>query len=313
MSKEKEIIDVNGVSDEPETEHELATIPETGVQVESMDAIIEVSKKIPEYEKAMNIVMNYILRQSYGGDWVSHARGSEPTHMRAANISGAGAERIAKSLGVRETGWVRKDKTWSDDHKHFTYECEADFSLGSRTVHAFGRATSQDKFFGFANGQWKEISDVKEDDIKMAAFRNCRKEGVRTLLGLRRVPLMKLKELGFNLDLVQYVNFRSSKEAVGQPEAQTQSTQQATQTTEQKQESSTRGILFESAEPGTSKNGKPFYRLTDSEGVKYIAWGDNKSETVSRILLAYRDKQPVNCVVESDGKFNTVKEVKTNG
>lgn len=196
------------------------------VKVDAMDAMIGIASKIEQYEKAMNSVMNFILRQSYAADWISHARESDPVLMRSANLSGAGAERIAKSLGISESHWIRKDKVWSEDHKSYTYECEADFSLGGRTVHAYGRASSKDKFFGYANGQWKEQSDVKEDDIKIAAFRNCRKEGVRTLLGLRKIPIMKLKELGFNIDLVHCINYKSAKDAIADKSGQSGSTEQ---------------------------------------------------------------------------------------
>lgn len=181
-----------------------------------MDTYIDIAKKIGEFEKAQTTILNYILRKTYAGDWISHSKQSEPVLMRNANITGAGAERIANALGIRETNWKRSEKQWSDDKKHYTYECQADFSIGRRTVTAYGRASSMDKFFGYANGQWKNLEDVKEDDIKVAAFRNCRKEGVRTLLGLRKIPIKKLQELGFNIDLVHMVNFKSAKAAIAE-------------------------------------------------------------------------------------------------
>jgi hypothetical protein len=42
----------------------------------------------------------------------------------------------------------------------------------------------------------------------MAAFRACRKEGVRGLLGLRGIPLAKLTELGYATDKIKMVNFQ---------------------------------------------------------------------------------------------------------
>ena len=87
------------------------------------------------------------------------------------------------------------------------WQFEADFGFGKRWIHAIGRASSRDKFFGYENKEWKAIEDVKEDDIRMAAFRATRKEGVRGLLGLRSIPLAKLQELGFNTANVRMVNF----------------------------------------------------------------------------------------------------------
>jgi hypothetical protein len=301
--------------EEMETNKELVA-PEVGTDSGAMDAMIEVSQKVAEFEKAFATVMNFILRQSYAADWVSHARATEPIHLRSANITSAGAERIARSLGIQEKNWVRKEKIWSDDRAHYTYECTADFSLGKRTIHCMGRASSQDKFFGFANGQWKELGDVKEDDIKMAAFRNCRKEGVRALLGLRRIPLLKLQSLGFDLNLVHCVNFKNSKEAVaGQLPSSAPVAQVEQKPTEQPKDlvdAEAITISISSATAKVSKNGKPYYVIVDEEGVKYTVWGDDKSEKVSALLVAYRDHEPIQIKAKNDD-YNTIEWVKANG
>ena len=42
-----------------------------------------------------------------------------------------------------------------------------------------GRAGSRDKFFGYAHGAYKDLGDVKESDIRMAARRGVIKEGIK--------------------------------------------------------------------------------------------------------------------------------------
>jgi hypothetical protein len=174
---------------------------------DGMDAIIAVGAKMEAFTKAMDTILNAVIKRSYVGDWVCHAKADTKPEDRKANIGSAAAERIATFLGIQEKNWTPGEKIKSDDGKHFTWIFEADFGFGKRWIHAIGRASSQDKFFGYANGEWKALEDVKEDDIRMAAFRSCRKEGVRGLLGLRGIPLSKLTELGYPADRIKMVNF----------------------------------------------------------------------------------------------------------
>lgn len=176
---------------------------------DGMDAIIAVGAKMEAFTKAMDTILNAVIKRSYVGDWVCHNRQGDKPETFKANIGSAAAERIATFLGIQEKNWTPGVKVKSDDGQYFTWSFEADFGFGKRWIHSIGRASSQDKFFGYANGEWKALEDVKEDDIRMAAFRACRKEGVRGLLGLRSIPISKLKELGYNIDCVRYVNFES--------------------------------------------------------------------------------------------------------
>lgn len=176
---------------------------------DGMDAIIAVGAKMEAFTKAMDTILNAVIKRSYVGDWVCHNRQGDKPENYKANIGSAAAERIATFLGIQERNWTPGLKVKSDDGQYFTWSFEADFGFGKRWIHSIGRASSQDKFFGYANGEWKALEDVKEDDIRMAAFRACRKEGVRGLLGLRSIPISKLKELGYNVDCVRYVNFEA--------------------------------------------------------------------------------------------------------
>lgn len=186
------------------------------MNTDAMDRVIESAEKLDRYHAAMQKMRSLVVKNSYPGDWVSHSRKSDPVHLRKANITGAGAERIACFLGFQERNWKESGKIWSEDRKHYSYRFEADFSLGGRVVHAYGEASTQNKFYSFANGEWKPIEDVREDYIRKAAMRECRKEGIRAWLGLRAVPLTILQKEGMDLNVVNFVNFEGAEGAMNQ-------------------------------------------------------------------------------------------------
>ena len=205
MSEERaEVVETDEMEAVPET---ALTVRDEPMSSDGMDAVIAVAAKMDAYTKAMDTILNAIIKRAYAGDWVCHDRADKPAIERKANIGSAAAERIASFLGIQERNWTGGNKVMADDGKSYTWQFEADFGFGKRWIHAIGRASSKDKFFGYANGVWKALEDVKEDDIRMAAFRACRKEGVRGLLGLRGIPLTKLIELGFDANKVKMVNF----------------------------------------------------------------------------------------------------------
>lgn len=185
----------------------------TAVQVsesnDHIDNVIAIAAKIDAYGKAVDTIQNAIIKRSFERDWVTHDREGSNESDRKANIGSAAAERIARFLGIQEKNWTSGEKQWSDDHKHYTWVYEAEFGFQGRWVKAVGRASTRDKFFGYAKGEWKSLDQIKEDDIKQAAFRACRKEGVRTLLGLRNIPVTKLKELGYDTSKIANAGFAS--------------------------------------------------------------------------------------------------------
>ena len=206
-------------------EADIETMPEEEFdQTESelaeshMNHVIAISNKIDAYAKATDTIINAIIKRSFAGDWVCHAREGEPTEKQKANIGAAGAERIARFLGIREANWKDHGKQWSEDHKHYSYSYSADFTFAGRTVHATGIAGTRDVFFSKEHGKMKPIEDIDEDDIRKAAFRGCRKEGVRTLLGIRSIPVLKLKELGYDTGLISFAGFQKKGTILSQDE-----------------------------------------------------------------------------------------------
>lgn len=250
---------------------------------DGMDAIIAVGAKMEAFTKAMDTILNAVIKRSYPGDWVCHAKQGDKPENHKANIGSAAAERFAVFLGIQEKNWTAGEKTKSEDGKHFTWTFVADFGFGKRWIHSIGRASSQDKFFGYANGQWKALEDVKEDDMRMAAFRNCRKEGVRGLLGLRSIPISKLKELGYNIENVLYVNFETKMSE------------------EEKKSTSTDGLVWKEIKVASitkkseSKDPKkPWTLWTINDGkLTYSMFAAPESERLAKLTLHQEDQTPI--------------------
>lgn len=259
--------------------------------MEQMEAVIAVSGKIEQFAKAMDAITGAIIKRAYEGDFVCHDREGVPENERKANIGAAAAERIAAFLGIREKNWKDLGKEWSEDRKFFTYSYEADFTFGTRTVHAIGRAGNRDKFFGKEYNQatkqseWKSLDEVQEDDIRRAAFRTCRKEGVRTLLGLRAIPVTRLTALGFDARKIKFVAFKDAGKKLDEKDKQVDATSGLIK----------RNIVVKEMTKveGVSKtNGKPWIRwdVKDEQGVKYAMFvGNGDSKRAAALQDSYGD------------------------
>lgn len=291
---------------EPETTDLTPAEPET-MSTDGMEDVIAVSSKMESYAKAMDTITNHIIKRSYPGDWVCHAKASDAEGDRRANIGAAAAERIAMFLGIQERDWTPGEKTKSDEGKYYTWSFQAEFGFGKRWIRAIGRASSQDKFFGYEYGKWKAIEDVKEDDVRMAAFRACRKEGVRALLGLRAIPLSKLKELGYDISKVHMVNRDTKGKALDEAsktvDASTGLAKKVITVKEIKpfpwskpEEKDSRGTVVKKARSGVRME------VWDIEGVKFTLWCDDIS---SERYLALTDAMNAHDSIEIE--FQTKK------
>ena len=277
-----------------------------------MEVTVNVAKHLAEYEKAVDTIMNFIIRRCYAGDFVSHDKESTPLQERTVNLIGAAAERIARDLGIQESNRTQPEKTMNEKYPgHYDYRCEGDFTFRGRTVHAIGIASTRNPFHSRAYGQDKKPEDIREEYILREAWRDCTKQGIKGLFGLRRIPILKLKELGYDLSKVKYVNFKEGEKAAGKVNPNSTAAPEGIEKPIPSGE--TIAVTIEKMDARTSKRGKPFYSVTDTEGARYIVWGDNKSENVAALLLAYRDKKQVQVNTTTDGEFVTIEKVISNG
>jgi len=220
MSEEKTAYKAEIMPTDPEQEIVEGTI--APFQGDQMEVIVDVAKHLVDYETALNSIMNFIIKRTYAGDWVSHDKKDTPVEERTVNMVGAAAERIARDLGIQELNRTPTIKIMDEKHSgHYQYRCEADFSFRGRTVHAMGIASTLNPFHSKAYGEMKKPEDIREEYVMREAWRDCTKQGVKGLFGLRKIPLLKLKELGYDISKVKYVNFQSSEKssAATKPEA----------------------------------------------------------------------------------------------
>ncbi len=206
-----------GEQDQPEITKEAPTEEQTKAIVEReplyamdedqmMEHTIEVAEKLAKYEKALDMVISFIIKRCYVGDFVSHDSVKKPLEERTANINNAAAERIARDLGIRESNRSNLKKEIDKDG-HYSYSCTGDFSFRGQTVSAMGQATTKSPFYSKRHGKDRPINEIREDYVRTECIRDLTKQGIRKIFGLRRIPLTKLKELGYDITKVRVVNF----------------------------------------------------------------------------------------------------------
>lgn len=284
--------------------------------MDHMDAVILAASKIEEYGKARNAIMNFIIKQSYPGDWISHSKESVNKLDRSANLGAAGCERIANLLGIKELNWKQPVKEWSDNKLHYTYMTEADFEFAGRRIHVIHRVGTRDTFWT-TEYEWKKegdrnvkvkkvkpMADVREDYIEKASFRGARKEGVRTLMGLRNVPLKKLADLGFNIEEVHYASFRSDKKITQDESGKVIGARAG----DGKHEYTL--TVKEISEKRAGKKG-PYFIILDISGDKFYLHADENSDRLKSLQAAAFAESPVKIKYREDNNFKSIDEVLT--
>lgn len=188
----------------PEAGDVLETVPEAVAlnhgMVQAIEALAANSDKLAA---AHDKIRTLILTRAFPGDFVRFGDKVE--------LGGPGAERIRAFVGISLTGWKDSKDSWTDKHGDaYTWWYKADARLGTQVIEGVeGRASSRDKFFGFENGAWKELQDVKEADIRTAARRCVIKEAVKLMLGIRGLPNDPafLKSIGLDPAKIKAVEF----------------------------------------------------------------------------------------------------------
>lgn len=212
VEKVEQIPETEVLETTPETNGQAITpVEQTGISVDYLKHLDYVANHIEKFVEAKQKIWQAILKLSKDGDWVVfEAKDGEGNVKASVCLTGAGADRIASSLGISFTNWKSYRENGEDEKGMFyRWWFEADASFGGRTIRVMGRAGSRDKFFGMAYGKLREISDIDESNIKMAAFHNCMKEGVKVLLGLRNIPKEEFKKAGISLTYARKVQFSS--------------------------------------------------------------------------------------------------------
>ena len=189
---------------------EIETLPEASGVVGGalgIDDQIALSENIGRLVEAQNKIRMALLKLAQQGDWVVFGEEDK----QKAELGFAGAMRIGSTLGVNFTNWTAEKERDTDEKGawyRWNFECDATFR--GRTVRVYGRAGSRDKFFGKAHGAFKELHEIDEGNIKMAARRGAMKEGVKVLFGLHHMDPKELEKYGVRLERAQGYSHKSA-------------------------------------------------------------------------------------------------------
>lgn len=209
-------------------------------------------------------IWGLILSIAKPGDWMVF----ESNGRRKASVGFAGALRIASMIGISFTDWSKERVTGKDEKGEFyRYDMECTAFLGNRKIRVYGRAGSRDSFFGVKGGEFKELYDINEGNIRAAAWHNTQKEGVKALLGLHAIPPEELEAAGVSLENAGSYAF---KEKTGPTPTAPQADAQ------------TVNIKVNAVTVKTTKTGKKVYVINGTEGDKF----DTFSETFANIAKA---------------------------
>lgn len=187
-------------SDVEALEREIEPGPDSGGLIATTKASAEdiywLADNIEKIIDSQNRIRLALLKLAQPGDWVTF--GSK--EAKKAEIGFAGANRIGSTLGISYLNWNAEkivDRDEKGEWYRWEFTCDAVFR--NTRIRVYGRAGSRDKFFGKEKGAYKPLHEVREDDIKCAAMRAAKKEGVRDLLGLHHMDPEFLKKNGINL------------------------------------------------------------------------------------------------------------------
>lgn len=275
MSNETAIAEV------PDTE--IETGPEAGGLVplqskEQVQDLIFFAENLNAIIDAQNKIRMAILKLTQPADWVLFGGKAE--------IGFAAANRIGSTLGVSYLNWSAEKVTGSDEKgSWYRWEYQADAVHGKRTIRVYGRAGSRDKFFGKKDGEYRELHDIDEGNIKVAAMRACKKEGVKDLWGLHHLDPEYLKTYGIDLKSASGHTFKGTKE--------------------QAEEAQSVVVMIAAVNTKIGKNastGKDWtkYMVKDVEGVVYQTF----SETMGAEAVKAKDsKVPAELTYKVDPKY----------
>lgn len=267
-------------------EAEVETLPEaTGLVAGALkiDDQLALAENIEKLVGAQNKIRMALLRLAQSGDWVLFGDGDKAK----AELNFAGAMRIGSTLGVSFLNWSAEKETGTDEKgSWYRWNCECDAVFRGRTVRVYGRASSRDKFFGKAHGEYKELHDIDEGNIRQAARRGAMKEGVKVLFGMHHMDPSELEKYGVKMERASGVSFKSAEKA----SAETQS------------------VTVKIADVRMKKGDNWVkYTITDAEGVSYNTFSESLAKVAKEAKTA--DKAATISFVVNEKYGNELKAI----
>ncbi len=138
-------------------------------------------------------LLEVVAAAAWPGDWTEYEDGM-------AGLSTAGAERLLKHLPTEFSKWTWTREEWKDGMgEAYAWTYRAYVRHGKSQIMAEGRYGNRDPF-------WRdtENADPKRDeaDIRAGARHLCVADGIKSILGIRKVPIEKLIAAGLEKDKI---------------------------------------------------------------------------------------------------------------
>ena len=254
-------------------DRELDVAPVVEINAQAVDRMIAVSKKLPEMARAIEAIRLYGLKATLPGDFARFGDKVE--------LTGPGSERVLSAVGmagvnVSFTEWSYFKDTGTDkngDYYYWWYSAKVEIGC-LRLGLIQGRAGSRDLFFGKERGAWKDLGDVREADIRMAARRGVFKEALKVAFGLRGIPYGSCSALGIDVSKIKTVEFGSGGNTAAAAPAAKAGTALFVK------EVSTRNI--KKKDGGTTT----VYVIEDENGTKYETFSESIAKEAKALKLA---------------------------
>jgi hypothetical protein len=173
---------------------------------ESIINQIEVAANLaPRLEKA---ILKITAAIAYSEDW------TEQDGM--ACLASAGAERFLKHFEIRFEDLVSEKENWRDDNgEAYRWTFNGYAMWKGRRVPCMGQFSTREPFLGKSGGEWRDLKDIDEADIRSAAYHICIGNGIKALLGLRRIPVADLIAAGVSREKIKNISKTRSQGSQG--------------------------------------------------------------------------------------------------
>ena len=143
----------------------------------------------PRFRDAMRTIL---MSLTYPGDWEIFGDGDKARVC----LSSAGAERVATQFPVKFFDVTFEKKTWTDEiGEGYRYTYTGKATLGGRIIFTQGIYSTRDSFLGKVGDKFRSLIEINENDIQTAAYHRFLGNGIKSLLGLRAMPVEQYREL----------------------------------------------------------------------------------------------------------------------
>jgi len=173
--------------------------PEQEVTVFTGDQLVDIARQADAYVSAMKTIIKASLAMTNENDWSWQG---DKLYLECS-----GAEKIRGAFGI---SWKIEElpiEVFTDGHYLVSFSGE--FTFRGKTISRIGSASSKDNFF------WRNKAPVAPElvdkgNVRKKAYTNCIGNGVKTLLGLKKITEEDLKAAGLNPSKIQKVEFKNN-------------------------------------------------------------------------------------------------------